>query len=125
MSKVVLITGSRSWPWADVMVIGRALAAHMQRGDTLRHGDAEGVDRWAAAMWEGYGPVDPHPAYLHADPKARNVHMIRLAPVPAVCLAFATRWASGTGHCARQARKAGIETIDFGVDTRIESRPRG
>lgn len=123
MTRVVLITGARDWAWADVNVIASALSSHMLSGDTLRHGDAEaGVDRWAARMWGAFGPLDPHPAAEHASPLARNLRMIKLEPVPAVCLAFATKWASGTGHCARYARKAGIETIDFGVDTRLEAR---
>lgn len=129
MSRVVLITGARDWPWADVSAVARALSEHLAPGDTLRHGAAigpdglpAGVDDWAARMWRGFGPLDPHPAAGHPDPLARNLHMIRLEPVPSVCLAFALRWASGTGHCARHARKAGIQTFDYGVDTRIESR---
>src|SRR5690606_28867717 len=34
-----------------------------------------------------------------------------------VCLAFATKWNSGTGHCARAARRAGIFVCDYGVST--------
>jgi hypothetical protein len=39
------------------------------------------------------------------------------------CAAFALSWDSGTGHCARLARDAGILTADFGVDTTREARP--
>lgn len=130
MPRIVLITGSRSWPEQHLDVIARALSTHMLRGDTLRHGAAEAdpelpgvnVDEVAAAMWAPYGPLDPHPAKDHPSPLARNLHMINLQPVPVICLALATRWASGTGHCARHARKAGIYTVDFGVDTRAEAR---
>lgn len=52
---------------------------------------------------------------------ARNQHMVDLGAD--VCLAFATDWASGTGQTARMARKAGIPTIDYGVDTRSEAAP--
>lgn len=54
-------------------------------------------------------------------PRARNQHMVNLGAD--VCLAFATRWASGTGMCARMARKAGILVVDYGVDTSMEARP--
>jgi hypothetical protein len=37
-----------------------------------------------------------------------------------VCLAFAQAYASGTGHCARAARKAGIPVLDYGVSTLVK-----
>lgn len=63
---------------------------------------------------------EAHPAREHPDPKARNLHMVGLGAD--VCLAFAWCWASGTGHCARAARRAGIRTLDFGVPTGVGAR---
>lgn len=131
----ILITGSREW--TDNRPIAAAIAQHvplkwdseMDRmvGDwpavTIVHGAARsGVDRWAGRLGKSWGmTVEPHPARNHPDPLARNAHMVSLGAD--VCLAFAKAWASGTGNCARLARKAGIETIDYGVSTRIEDRP--
>lgn len=54
----------------------------------------------------------------------RNVDMIRFVtglsekyPSKPACWAHARAWDSGTGHCARAARKAGIPTTDFGAPT--------
>lgn len=131
----ILVTGSRAW--TDHRAIAYAIAAHvpitwdqeldMPRGDwasvTIVHGACRtGADRHAARLADALGmATEPHPARDHADPKARNAYMVSLGAD--VCLAFATRWASGTGNCARLARRAGIETIDHGVSTRIEDRP--
>lgn len=118
MSRRFLYTGSRSF--TDGGLLARVMLEHMRPGDVLVHGAAQGLDLMAATMWEPYGPVEDYPAEDFPDPKARNLHMISLGAYE--CLAFASRWISGTGHCARHARKAGIPTFDFGVDTRIEAR---
>lgn len=122
MSRRILITGSRSWPPERLAELVLALREHGSLGDTLVHGAADGIDSWAAELWKraSFGPIESYRAEDFPDPKARNLHMISLGAD--VCLAFAMSWASGTGHCARHARKAGIETVDFGVDTRIEAR---
>lgn len=92
-------------------------------GAVLVHGDAVGVDRKAAAFWIGLGGnTERHPAREHPSPRARNQHMVDLGAD--VCLAFASRWASGTGMCARMARRAGIPVFDFGVNTSFEGRVR-
>ena len=89
---------------------------------TFVHGDAPGFDKTAAALADILGmTVEAHPA--NGDPKGRNLHMVDLGAD--VCIACATRWASGTGHCARAARRAGIPTFDYGVSTRMEDRPKG
>lgn len=97
------------------------------------HGGADGWDSVfdrVAREWEGI-TVMPRawddPTYnpgCYTDPLSRNQHMVDLCAhwrdvwgmVP-VCWAFAGSWASGTGHCARRARQAGIKTIDYGVST--------
>lgn len=122
----VLVTGSRSWTDRETIVqalrdAGQAAGVHPQ-GTVVVHGAASGADTLAAEVAREFGcMVQAYPARDFADPKARNLHMVGLGAD--VCLAFATSWASGTGHCARAARRAGIPTVDKGVDTRIEARP--
>ena len=43
-------------------------------------------------------------------------------PTKPACWAHARDWDSGTGHCARAAREAGIPTADYGVRTDAESK---
>lgn len=126
MSYRILITGSRSWDNATAVHVAVELAGSTAgaspRDVTIVHGDAVGADRIADQLAGIYGcQVEKHPAADHPDPLARNRHMVALGAD--VCLAFADRWASGTGACAREARKAGIRTVDMGVSTRIEDRP--
>lgn len=117
----ILVTGSRKW--VDQAKILSALREAQQRypGAILVHGDAVGADKMAATVWEtGSNPTEPHPASNFPTPRARNQHMVDLGAD--LCLAFALSWASGTGMCARMARRAGIETIDYGVNT--DTKPR-
>lgn len=116
MAQRILITGSRGW--TDIHILARAYLVHCRPGDTVIHGAAIGLDELGGAMWASFGPVEPYPARLYGGPKPRNLYMISLDITK--CLSFAEKWASGTGHCARHARLAGIPTFDFGVDTRIE-----
>jgi len=122
----ILVTGSRDW--TDDKAIAEALiqgsVAEALRKDTERiivvHGGARGTDLLAHYWATKWGWItEAHPA--GNDPKARNQRMVDLGAD--VCLAFATRWASGTGHCARAARRAGIHTVDYGVSTLMEDRP--
>jgi len=118
----ILVTGSRDW--TDREAVGRALdkAAPIDPVDRIVvvHGGARGTDLVAHYWATKWGWItEAHPA--GSDPKARNQRMVDLGAD--VCLAFATRWASGTGHCARAARRAGIRTVDYGVSTRMEDRP--
>ncbi len=91
---------------------------------TVIHGDAPGGDQLAKEVALSLGWSEKgYPARDFPSPRARNQHLVDLLPRARVCGARATSWASGTGMCARMARRAGIETVDFGVDTRIEARP--
>lgn len=54
----------------------------------------------------------------------RDWEMIEIMPAGGLVLSYALRWASGTGHCARRARGAGLLVADWGVDTTWEARPK-
>jgi hypothetical protein len=113
-----LFSGSREWVGAEP--VARVIAARMSEGDVLIHGGAEGLDWLVGEMWKPFGPVEVYEAKDFPDPLTRNLHMISLGADE--CHAFALKWKSGTGHCARHARLAGIPTFDHGVDTRVEVR---
>lgn len=128
----ILVTGSRAW--LDENAIRLALEFHLQqfpmdRTAVLVHGAAAGADSIAARIWSDwhkrwpwlFAEAESHPAFSFPDPKVRNQHMVDLGAE--VCLVFAREWASGSGHCARAARRAGIRTVDYGVPTGVEHRP--
>jgi hypothetical protein len=124
-----LITGSRDW--TDRSAILRALsdvcAKFGQRQIVLVHGAARGADTIGDDIWRGWHLLWPewflkpesYPADWDAHKKAagfiRNQEMVALGAD--VCAVFALAYDSGTGHCARAARKAGIPAQDFGVNT--------
>lgn len=116
----ILVTGSRDWD--DWLSVDSALCFEVEhcmpvgRVPVLIHGKAKGADQLAQAVWlRTPWQMEEYPASDFPDPKVRNQHMVDLGAD--VCLAFALSWASGTGHCARAARRAGIPTIDLGVNT--------
>lgn len=130
----ILVTGARLW--TDRIAVTRALTAALGTYagiglPVLIHGGAIGADSIADDVWRSWSGGDElalrrgagrllaepevHPARDHASPRARNQHMVDLGAT--VCLAFALKWESGTGMCARMARSAGIHTIDLGVST--------
>lgn len=118
----ILLTGARDWTDEKTLYERLLAVSLIASRPTLVHGAAIGADLMADMQWMLWGlPIESHPAYLFRSPRERNQHMVDLGA--RVCVTFATRWASGTGMCARMARLAGIETIDYGVDTRIEARP--
>lgn len=128
----ILVTGSRSWTDRTVVIEALIKAGLSPLGTTwsgwsditLIHGAACGLDSLAAEVGKSLGmQIEPYSAHNFVGPKVRNRHMVSLGAD--ICVAFADRWASGTGHCARLARAAGIPTVDYGVSTRIEDRPRG
>ena len=140
MNLRVLVTGSRKWnDWRAIEIaLVDVWAANFDPDDPriqrehldkhppiLIHGDAYGADRIAESIWQrfydGLYKIESYRARDFPDPKARNQHMVDLGAD--VCLVFALKWASGTGHCARAARRAGIHTVDLGVSTAVEDRP--
>lgn len=122
----ILVTGSRNWDDRDAVI-----DALIERDDgvpeaVLVHGGARGADTMAANLAEMFGwAVEAHPAdwarYGKSAGFLRNVEMVSLGAN--ICVVFALKWASGSGHCARAARRAGIPTIDIGVSTRVEDKP--
>lgn len=123
MTRRILVTGSRAW--TDQGKLRLAMFREIIVDDdrtVIVHGAAPGADTMADryARMTGCQP-EPYPAADFPSPRHRNQHMVDLGAD--VCLAFATSWASGTGMCARMARKAGIPVFDFGVDTSTEARP--
>lgn len=127
MAYRILITGTRTG-WYETALRGALNEAFKRAnadgsGIVFVHGGAEGVDEQADLIVRAAGfQTEVHPASEHESPKHRNDYMVRLGA--SQCLAFAETWASGTGHCARAARAAGIPTFDYGVPTAREDRPR-
>lgn len=128
----ILVTGSRYI--RDVEAAERFARPLLSREAALRgpeniivvHGAAEGWDQlfdrivtqWTGMDWLSF------PAHEFPTPLIRNQAMVDEVSTHALCLnhevvcwAFANKWASGTGHCARRARLAGIPVIDYGVST--------
>lgn len=116
----VLVTGSRAWRRRRPIEYGLRQVIGERRDVLIVHGAAFGADGVAQAYADlhGFG-TDPHRASRFPSPQVRNEHMVGLGAD--VCLAFALSWDSGTGHCARAARRAGIPVIDYGVDTRRDA----
>lgn len=133
--RVILITGSRqvedfgdsvrlACDWLEF-----ELCLHRPEDIVIVVGDANGWD----AVWRRAADIMAiHCRRFDADwdthgKKAgvlRNLDMVgfveflrkKYTTFP-TCWAFARAWDSGTGHCARAARKAGIPTTDYGVPT--------
>lgn len=118
----ILVTGSREWAdgaelrdWLSDEVF---YAGWIARRPVLIHGDAEGADAMADAYFRRHvlnGRVEAYPAAPFNSPLDRNIFMVGLGAD--VCVTFALEWGSGTGHCARAARRADIPVIDCGVST--------
>lgn len=109
----LLITGSREY--TDKIEISKAITSNLYRLPgklTVIHGAAIGADTIADEVAKELGhQVEPYPAEDFASPRARNQHMVDLGAD--LCISFALKWASGTGMCARMARRAGIPVIDW------------
>lgn len=117
----ILITGSRTWDAPDV--IKRALFDHGRFGDTLVSGACPtGADAEAERYWQGFGPIERHPADWKAHGKragfVRNSEMVKLGADR--CLAFIRDGSKGASMTADLAARAGIETIIYHYDGRIE-----
>ena len=126
MTYRILVTGSRDWTDRSAVLStiryalrteGHLPARTDHHGFVVVHGGCPtGADAIAHAMCvtEGF-PVERYPGWEFRSFKERNQYMVDQGAD--VCLAFALDWASGTGQTARMARRAGIETIDIGVNT--------
>lgn len=133
---IILVTGARelrdqakaeSLAWS---LLEEAWIQHGRTNIKVIHGDAEGIDTIFRTICEEHGIAhEPWPAHLFPTPLIRNKFMVNLVAElqrqgdEAVCWAFARRWASGTGHCAREARRRGLNVIDFGVSTEDPKDP--
>lgn len=130
----ILLTGARDWRFPNT--IRQALGSEVFRAKheqftsvVLIHGACpDGADQQADTIWKIFQaadvPIDlwdaeTYPGKDFVSFKARNQYMVDLGAD--VCLAFATRWGSGTGQTARMARRADIRTRDYGVSTDDEA----
>lgn len=132
----ILVTGARELrdqAKADTLVCSLLTDAIAERGaENIRivHGDAEGIDSLFKKWAEDQGiKHEPWSAKHFYNPLVRNKFMVNLVAElkqqgdDVVCWAFARKWASGTGNCAREARRRGLEVIDYGVSTEDPNNP--
>lgn len=133
----ILITGSRSVDdYSAAVETARSLLWDLvfaEGSDDLHfvHGAADGWDSIFDKLCRSAPTIDVRsfPASDYTSPLVRNEVMVeslvyaRDLDHRVECWAFAKKWASGTGHCARQARLHHIKTIDYGVDTRDPRSP--
>lgn len=118
MAKRILVTGSRTWT-NDKAILDALISWTMDLGGrdfVVVQGGARGADKYAinAAVHLGL-QYETHKASDFLSPRDRNRYMVDLGAD--ICLAFARTWRSGTGMCARMARRAGIPTYDYGIST--------
>jgi hypothetical protein len=117
----ILITGSRyGWDEAELESVLKATVEELayegvylpgvDEPPVLVHGDARGVDRQAARIWQNMGlPTEPHPYIKQlgkAGGPARNQQMVSMGAN--LCLAFLDPDSKGTKDCVERAEKAGI-----------------
>lgn len=127
----ILVTGSREWTDRDAVdhaIRGVLMNYWTDQPPVLVHGCAPGADTIADELWaqwrierdrhgaQPWPQPERWPGRDFPTPRARNQHMVNLGAT--ICLAFAHKWASGTGMCARMARRAGIPVTDIGVNTK-------
>ena len=116
----ILVTGSRNW--TDVDKVRRTLGLFLPDPygvdimPELVHGDARGLDRMAAMIWQDWmGPTMAYPAqwdlYGNAAGPIRNQAMVDAGGY-SVCLAFPIGESRGTRDCMDRARKAGILVLE-------------
>ena len=112
----VLYTGARDWPDELTAFDALELALALDPNPIIVHGAAKGFDAMIdriAKEWDLQR--EWYPARDFWSPRVRNQHMVNLGAD--LCVAAALRWDSGTGMCARMARRAGIDVRDLGVST--------
>lgn len=108
--KRILITGSRTWKWANL--IEALLREEYEEGCVVHHGKCErGADAIADAVARRLGiEVEEHPArwdrYGRRAGFVRNAEMVALKPD--VVLAFQVQRSKGTQHTIDLAKAAGI-----------------
>ncbi len=112
----VLVSGSRDYPRL-ARVASRI--GMLPPGTTVIHGDARGVDRYAATVAESLGfEVEAYPAdWTHHGRRAgieRNLLMLDGAD-PDYVIAFWDGKSRGTAHTIREAKKRGIPVEVVGV----------
>lgn len=139
MNPRILVTGSRRWD--DATRIGLVLKGVREQDHfadaVLVHGDAQGVDRLAAAAWLSLGGlVEKHPArwgqcsrecppnhsrrnnrgsqYCSEAGFRRNRKMVEAGAD--LCLVFLRDASRGTTHCRTLAEGAGIPCLTFDYD---------
>lgn len=129
--RIILITGSRTvddyneafglvWDWLQFEA-----ALFGLENVLVVHGLAQGWDSVYDDVANALGVhVRGFKASDYPTPLVRNEAMVAFVvgllgkyPSKPACWAHARDWKSGTGHCARRARQAGIPTTDFGVST--------
>lgn len=125
---IILGTGTREGVPREK--VRRAIAEHLSytpERDIAVHGDAIGFDQTfkSVAKLLEVGQVKDFPASGFPTPLDRNRYMVDIVVEAiesgltddAVVIAFANKWASGTGQCARYARANGLTVVDYGVST--------
>ena len=125
MAARILVTASRTM--TNIGYMSMALDdAFLRLNDplcseiTVIHGDAPGGDQLAMRSAHAYGcKVEGYPARDFDSPRIRNQYMVDLGAD--FCLVYAGKWTSGSGMCARMARRAGILTVDYGVSTDVNT----
>jgi len=112
----VLVTGSRDWPWVDV-ILSELLDVRENLGDFILVSGAcpTGADSIAEMVceWEGL-EVERHPANWSLGRSAgfiRNSEMVKLGAT--VCVAFIKDGSKGATHTAGLAIGAGIPLIKY------------
>jgi hypothetical protein len=128
----ILVTGSRYIKDMQAaesqarLLLAQEAALRGPENILVVHGAAEGWDQLfdrIVTQWNGMDWLF-FPAHEFPTPLIRNQAMVDEVSThkivlghETVCWAFANKWASGTGHCARRARLADIPVIDYGVPT--------
>lgn len=116
----LLVTGSRQDP--DLLMQERIKYAFGMvkyrlslKDGLLIHGDATGVDTFAASVWRSFGngflcKEFPYPSHLgKAGGPVRNQSMVIFGAD--LCLAFPSKGSSGTYDCFNKARQAAIPSF--------------
>ena len=108
----ILVSGSRDWPYPEIVWRALAVFAVSNRSVTVVEGGARGADQHAFDWAQGMGNAasERHPADWARHGKAagfiRNQEMVDLGAD--VCLVFRYNGSRGATDLLNRARKAGI-----------------